>query len=61
MMIQGNYARAALAKLVRSSEKTGEYPPEEIAESIRQVLLWVDMLERKMELIEIDSRRPKLF
>ncbi len=61
MMIQGNYARAALAKLVRANEATGEYPAEEIAETLKQVLLWVDMVERKAEEVEIEARKRRFF
>ena len=61
MMIQGNYARAALAKLVKAQEEGREIPPRELAEVFRQMILWVDMVERKAEQAEIDAGRPRFF
>jgi len=62
MMIQGNYARAALAKLVKAQEEDRGVPPRELAEVFRQIILWVDMVERKAEQAEVDANRaPRFF
>jgi hypothetical protein len=60
MMIQGNYARAALAKLIKD-EDDRFYPAKEVNVAIRELVLWVDMLERKLELVEIDAKRPRFY
>ena len=54
MMIQGNYARAAVARLMK--EYDGE-APEDLAKALREILLWVDMVERKVEQVEVEARR----
>ncbi len=61
MMIQGNYARAAVAKLQAAMDPGGGYPPPapapEMAEAFRQLLLWIDMVERKLDQVEVAANR----
>ena len=62
MMIQGNYARAALATLVKAQEEDRGVPPRELAKVLNEIILWVDMVERKAEQAEIEARRsPRFF
>jgi len=60
-MIQGNYVRAAIAKLHKAQTADGEYPTTEVVEALKQIVLWVDMVERRMEQVEIEARRPRFF
>lgn len=61
MMIQGNYARRAVAKLQAAMEPgEGHAPPapaQEIAQAFQQLLLWIDMVERKLEQVEVAATR----
>lgn len=61
MMIQGNYVRAAVAKLQRSIDEREEIGTQELSKLFGELILWVDMVERKLEQVEVEARRPKFF